>query len=412
MSKTIKDLIIITFATIALTVAIWLPHFLNLNSFYKLDYSAGFNTIYRNFDGLEYVMIAQTLYDPAKLEQLPQDLPASYFPAHFPGYALLILVFAPLFGFLKSMLLVSLLSTILAAFLFYKLVKDFKLTEHPLMLSLLFLILPARWLIVHSVGSSEPTFILFIIAAIYSIMKYELYRHSEQKRGISHGYYWIVLAGAAGFAAQFTRPPGAIFSLAVFIYLFWKLILPKHHILVISSEVERSLDGILKRSGKLIINYFPLILLPIGLLVVFYWYFLTFGDFFMYFKTGDNIHLTFPPYHVFNIAEYWVGDIWLEDMIYTFLIGFSGTFLLFKKNLKLMGIFVLIYMLAGISIAHRDISRYLLPIFPFILIAYEKFLTSKEFKWAAIIVLLGIYLYSQNFILQNVAPYPNVELFD
>jgi hypothetical protein len=388
MAKSLRDYIIITLATLLLTILVWLPHQLALNTFYKLDFSAGFNTIYRNFDGMEYVIIAKTLYDPEKIASLPQDLPASYFPAHFPGYALLILAFAPLLGFLKSMLFVSVLSTILAALLFYKLLKDFKLTENPLLLSLLFLILPARWLIVHSVGSSEPTFILFVLATIYSVMKFELHQK----------YYWIIVAGLAGFAAQFTRPPGALLSLAVVIYILWKIIAAKKHWH--------------KQLAKSVINYFPLVLLPLSLIAVFYWYQIAFGDFFMYFKTGDNIHLTFPPYHVFNIAEYWVGDMWLEDMIYIFLLGFSGTFLLFKKGLKLMGLFTLIYMIAGISIAHRDISRYLLPIFPFILIAFEKFLTSKEFKWAAAIVLLGIYLYSQNFIIQNVAPYPNVDLFN
>jgi len=236
--------------------------------------------------------------------------------------------------------------------------------------------------------------------------------HCERSAAISHGYFWIILAGLAGFAAQLTRPPGAILSLAVFAYLVWKVLSPKHHISVIPSGVEGSLDGIFKRIYKTILNYFPLILLPLGLVLVFTWYALTFNDFFMYFKTGDNIHLLFPPYQVFNIAEYWVGSMWLEDIIYIFLLGFSATFLLFKRKLNLMAVFCLVYMLAGISIAHRDISRYLLPIFPFVLIAFEKFLTSKEFKWAAIIVLLGIYLYSQNFILQNTAPYPNVDLFN
>jgi hypothetical protein len=404
MAKSLRDYIIITLSTLLLTFLVWLPHQLALNSFYKLDFSAGFNTIYRNFDGMEYIIIAKTLYDPQKIASLPQDLPASYFPAHFPGYALLILAFAPILGFLKSMLFVSVLSTILAALLFYKLLKDFKLTENPLLLSLLFLILPARWLIVHSVGSSEPTFILFVLATIYSIMKFEG-EHPVDVR--VKKYYWIILAGLAGFAAQFTRPPGALLSLAIFVYLLWKIlkqVQDDKHKNVIANTVKQSLLTIR--------NYFPLFLLPLGLFVVFYWYQIAFGDFFMYFKTGDNIHLTFPPYHVFNVAEYWVGDMWLEDIVYIFLIGFSGTFLLFKKGLKLMGLFTLIYMLAGISIAHRDISRYLLPIFPFVLIAFEKFLTSKEFKWAAAIVLLGIYLYSQNFIIQNVAPYPNVELFN
>jgi len=77
-----------------------------------------------------------------------------------------------------------------------------------------------------------------------------------------------------------------------------------------------------------------------------------------------------------------------------------------------MAFFVLIYLAASTLVAHRDISRYLLPIFPFILIAFEKVLTTREFKIILPIILLAIYLYSQNFILANIAPIPNLEIFN
>jgi uncharacterized protein with PQ loop repeat len=152
-TKTLKDISLITLITLILTFAIWLPHILKLN-FYGLNFSEGFNTIYRNYDGLEYVVIAKSLYFPEAMKAIPQSLPAIYYAAHFPGYALAILAFAPIFGFIKSMLFVALGFTILAAWMFYLLVRDFELTKHPVWLTFLFLILPARWLIIHSVGSS------------------------------------------------------------------------------------------------------------------------------------------------------------------------------------------------------------------------------------------------------------------
>src|SRR3989338_8302929 len=103
-------------------------------------------------------------------------------------------------GYLKSMLFVSLLSTILAAWAFYKLVKDFRLTDHPLFLSILFLILPARWMIVHSVGSSEPLFIFLVIQSIYFFMKNE----STSK------IQFLLLTTVTGIGAQLTRPPGIL----------------------------------------------------------------------------------------------------------------------------------------------------------------------------------------------------------
>jgi|SRR3989344_1096348 len=379
----IKDLIIIAGATILITFFIWLPHVLALPNFWGLNFSEGFNIIYRNFDGLEYVVIARSLYDPVIVDQLSIGLPSSYFASHFPGYSLVMTFFAPILGYLKSMLFVSLLSTIFSAWGFYFLIKDFKLTNHPLFLSLLFLILPARWLIVHSVGSSEPLFIFFIILAVYLFMKFE----QSQK------YYFLILAGLVGAGAQLTRPPGILLFIALALFIHFQLFARKI-------------------SFSKYLRYFPLLLIPFTLLGIFYLYYINLNDFWAYFHSGDNIHLTFPPFQVFNINQFWVGDIWLEDLIYIFILGFFGGVLLLKQKLYPLAFFVLTYLGISTFVAHRDISRYILPIFPFILIAYEKVLTSKEFKIILPIILIAIYLYAQNFILANSAPIPNLGIFD
>lgn len=389
MVKSVKDCIILALLTLVITFIIWIPHIMALPNFWGLNFQTGFSTIYRNFDGLEYVIIAKTFYDPLSIAALPQSLPANYFASHFPGYALLILSFSLILGYLKSMLFVSLLSTILASLAFYFLVKDFKLSNHPLFLSFIFLILPARWLIVHSVGSSEPTFILFIITAIYFFMKFERSRKFPS----------ILLAGIFGLLAQITRPPGILLFIALTLYVFYRFYL------------QGKLIGFQKELANHL-KYFPLILIPLGLIGVFYLYSQTYGDFFAYFKSGDNIHLTFPPFQVFNKFQFWVGDIWLEDIVYIFLLGFLGGVILLKQKLFPLAFFVLTYLTASTLIAHRDISRYLLPISPFILIAFEKVLTSREFKIILPIILLAIYLYAQNFMLANVAPIPNLESFN
>ena len=64
MNKTTTDLLIIILSTLIITFLIWLPHFLKLENFYGLNFSEGINTIYRNYDGLEYVVIAKTWYNP------------------------------------------------------------------------------------------------------------------------------------------------------------------------------------------------------------------------------------------------------------------------------------------------------------------------------------------------------------
>lgn len=387
--KTLKDLTYLLLATVVTTLAIWIPFIFQLNIF-GLNFAEGFNIIYRNFDGANYIIIAKSLYQEQIISAMPQSLPHTYFAAHFPFYSLMILVFAPFIGFLKSMLFVSVFFTLLSVWAFYFLVRDFKLTNHPLWLSLLFLVLPARWLIVHSVGSAEPTFIFFTIAALYYFLKF------EEKRN-----YWdITIAGLFGLLAQWTRPPGILLFMAFGVYFIWRAY-NKNIIKWISETISISF------------KHLPLALIPIGLLAVFGLYGIVYKDFFAYFHSGDNIHLVFPPYQVFNINQFWVGTIWLEDVLYVYMFGLLAGIMLLKNPVtRILGIYTLTYVGASLFVAHRDISRYTLPVFPFALIAFQKLLVSREFKIVFWILLLGIYLYSQNFILQNTAPITNVELFN
>lgn len=378
MNKTIKDLSLLALSCIVLTFLIWLPHYLKLN-FFNLDFSNGFNTIYRNYDGLEYITIAKSFYSGIPI----------YYASHFPFYSLLIAIGATIVGFLKSMVLVSLLFTVFSTWAFYKLIKDFKLSTSPLWLSILFLLLPARWVIVHSIGSPEPIFIFFTILCLYLFLKFEKLGKAK--------YLW--LSALAGVAAQLTRPPGILLFIGLMIYIHWKIY-----------QERKTLDLSIVLAKH--IRYFPFLLMPLALLGIFYLYQQNYGDFFAYFHSGDNIHLTFPPFQVFNKHQYWVGDIWLEDIIYIFLAGFMGGLLLLKQKLYPLGFYVLTYLFASVLIIHRDVSRYTVPIMPFVLIAYDKVLNTKEFKIVMVILVLGIYLYAQNFLINNVAPIPNLALFN
>ncbi len=382
MTTKFKDLSILAALTVLLTFLIWLPHILATPNFWGLNFSQGFGVIYRNYDGVEYITIAKTFYRPELIAQIPQSLSANYYAAHFPGYSVLILALSPLLGFLKSMLFISLAFTVFSAWIFYFLVKDFKLSSHPLFLSSLFLLLPARWVIVHSIGSAEPIFIFFVISSIYFFLRYEKYKN----------YLSLMLCAILGLFAQITRPPGILLFLALGLYILWQ--------------------GYKKKSISYFFSFFPLLLVPLSLLGIFYLYSQTYGDFWAYFHSGDNIHLTFPPFQVFNKHQFWVGEIWLEDIMYIFILGFLGGLLLIKQKLYPLAFFVLVYLGASTLVAHRDISRYTLPIFPFLLIAFEKVLVSREFKIILPIILLAIYLYSQNFLIENVAPIPNLGVYN
>lgn len=388
MTKTIRDLLILGFLTLFCTGLVWLPHIFRLGNFYGMDFSRGMATIYRNYDGIEYVIIAKTFYNPRLLSVIPQSLTAAYYASHFPGYSLVILIFAPFMGFLRSMLFTSLLFTLLSIASFYLMVQHFKLTRQPLWLATLFLILPARWLVVHSVGSSEPMFISFTILTLFLFMKFE-----QTNRII-----WIILAGLSGVLLQLARPPAILLFVALFLYVHWTFF----------QQIKTDFKSAFLKH----LRFFPLAFIPLTLLSIFRYFQLSLGDFWAYFHSGDNIHLTLPPFLVFNQSQSWVGTIWLEDVIYIYILGLLAGLLLFKQKLYLLSFFVLIYLLAVISVAHRDIARYSLPIFPFVLIAYEKILITREFKIVFAVVALAIYLYAQNFILGNTAPIPNIEVFN
>lgn len=380
--STLKDLLYIALFDLAITFLIWLPFLLKLNNFLGLDFSQGFLAIYRNFDGLEYVVIAKSLYNPHIIPQITYSLAPAYFPSHFPLYSLLMIPLAHILGYLKSMLIISVLFTILSAYAFYFLVKNFELTNHPLFLTLVFFLLPARWIIVHSVGSAETVFIFFSILTIYFFHKFEIKRTNK--------YIW--LSGVSLFLAQLTRPPAILLFGALGLFVLIKAIKQKNLFSIIV--------------------YYPLLLGPICLLAMFFWFQLVLGNFWAYFHTGDNIHLTLPPFSMFNKNQYWVGDIWLEDIVYIFLLGFSGGIVLLKSKIPVSGYFVLTYLAATVFVAHRDIARYSLPVAPFVLIAFEKYINTKQFRLALLIIALGLYLYSQNFLIQNTAPIPNLNLYN
>ena len=151
----------------------------------------------------------------------------------------------------------------------------------------------------------------------------------------------------------------------------------------------------------------PIVLIPITLLVVFGIYKITQNDFFAYFHSGDNIHLAFPPFQIFNSTSSWVGTFWLEEIILIYLIGAIGVIKLFMKKDYELAIFSSVFYLSTLFVSHRDLMRYFLPVVPFIFVAFSDSLIKKEFKIAFSIIIIPIYLFSLAFISQNVMPISN-----
>jgi hypothetical protein len=56
-------------------------------------------------------------------------------------------------------------------------------------------------------------------------------------------------------------------------------------------------------------------------------------------------------------------------------------------------------------VAHHDLVRYMLPIFPLtLIIGYERLLGAREFKLAMLLIVSAIYIYTWSGIQTNLAP--------
>jgi hypothetical protein len=377
MVKKIRSLLPLIALTFIPIMLIWLPFFLRLKSFWTIPLpQEGMATIVANYDGPLFLVVAKTLYNPELVGSFSFTLPAEYYVAHFPLFPLLIKIVAPLIGFPYAMLFVTCASSFLAIYFFKIFIKDYVNKKDVLWLTFVFLIFPARWLIVRSVGSPEPLFIATLIASVY---------YFKKKKYLN--------AGVWGALAQLTKSPGILLFIAYFFILF----IPEYKKLgrLDFSKWFRSLK--LKK-------YLQISLIPLSLLGLFVFYKIQLNDFFAYFHSGDNIHLFFPPFQIFNFSQPWVGTFWLEEVIFVYLFGILGLLRLIKQKQNVLAWFVGIFFVSTLFVSHRDIIRYSLPIIPFLFVAFSKEIVRRDFKIAMALIIIPIYLFSLAYISQNVMP--------
>lgn len=380
MPAKIKKILSSILISLIPTLLIWLPFFIRLDSFWSIPLPTnGLATIVSNYDGPLYMVVAKTLYNKQAIEtnfQFP--LPSEYYAAHFPLFPLFIKLFGVLVNYPYAMLLATLFSSMLAIYFFQKLISQYTDKNNVIFLTFMFAILPARWLIVRSVGSADPLFVASVIASLY---------YFKNKNYLASGLW--------GLVAQTTKSPGILLFISYAIYFLIPIFKIKATLLA------------QKISSFNIKKMYPLLLIPFGLILVFTFYYFRQGNFWAYFNSGDNIHLFFPPFSIFNYSAPWVGTFWLEEIIFIYLIGTIGVYRLFEKKEYELAIFSSIFFTLSLFISHRDLMRYILPLVPFLYVAFADILVKKEFKIALAVIVIPVYLYSLAFISQNVMPISN-----
>jgi len=202
----------------------------------------------------------------------------------------------------------------------------------------------------------------------------------------------LFLAGIFGAIAQITKSPGILLFVAYEVFVIINFLKKPR-----TKTCFNDLNHLIRQS-------LPLLLIPLSVLGVFWFYQIRTGEFLAYFHSGDNFHLVFPPYQGFFPERSWLGTFWNEDMVWQYLLGALTVFLLIKQKYYDLALFAGIFFSATLFVAHRDLARYSLPLLPFSLIAFDKFIQKKEFKIALLIILPAIYLYALNFIAGNIAP--------
>ncbi len=189
------------------------------------------------------------------------------------------------------------------------------------------------------------------------------------------------LAGLLGGLSAMTKTPGVLLVVAYGLIFIERII----------------------REKKFNWDWIPLMLIPTGLLSVFTLYAYQYNNFFAYFNTGGVVPTPYP-FSVFNFQARWVETAWLEEIVLYFVIYLYAIFQLRESKYRSFFYFPLVFFIASIFVQHRDLSRYMLPLWPFACIAFEKTFTSKKFLLVAAILLPAIFLYAWNFLLFNILP--------
>lgn len=376
MNKNLLQVILISIFTLFI---FWMPFLGKINQLWGIDFGGhGMETIVQNFDGLNFLVVAKSLYDPKIIETINAEFLTGndpiYFSAHFPLFAMVIRLFSSFLSLPNALLLTITLGNILLVIGIYNLAKlVFKDNRIATILTMLALFFPARMLSVRSVGSNEPLFIFLILTSLTYATKNKAWP-----------------SAIAGALAVLTRSPGIL----LFAVYLWQWVVD---------------HGEWATKTK---KYLPYLLMPATLLGLFVFYAVSYSDPLAYFHSGDNLHLFFPPFQIFSNTASWVSDMWREDIIYLYLFYGIGILMISDKwsMIKKWGI---VYGTTLLFVVHRDLARYALPLAPIALIGYMPMLEKipKKMWLAMMILIIPIYLMGWQFVLKNIQPISNWTIF-
>lgn len=360
------------FVALASLFISWSPFFNHQSKLLGVDFEgATMERIVANFDGLNFLVVVKTWYNPAQIAEGYQDILVGrrplYFSAHYPGMPAIVAIFDIFLSGPNALLATIVMSNILLGaglYAFFLLLTNKPKTATWLAVVALFF--PARMLADRMVGSNEPLFMFFVLVSLTMQAK---------------GRHW--LSAILGALAVLTRSPGIILYGAYMLQIWF---MTRQ---TIQEKIRLSI---------------PYLLIPLSLLGLWVFYGQQFGSFWAYFQVGGNINL-YWPFAVFSSHLDWVSGIWNEDLIYLLGLLMVGVMLFWQKYKKTpSAVYAILYGIFVISVAHRDLARYSLPVIPMVIAGIAPVFELKIVKIGLLILIIPSFLYAWQFVLANYQP--------
>jgi hypothetical protein len=354
--KTIRDCGIITIVFLLASLVFY--------GYFVWMTPGGMTTIYRNWDGPAYAIVAKSLYNPDIIENIntlaPDITRPSYFTQEYPLYPIFIRMFSAL-GYNEAMIVVSQMFSLLFILLCYFLFKHVQPESNALVLCLLLIFYLPRWFIVSKVGSSEPVYMFFATLSMYLYLK--------QK---------TVPSALSGALAVLTRLSGIFYFIGIAVFMVVRRLHPK--------------------------RFMPYLLMPLTLVLIFVFYGSVFGNIMISIDEYAKHPITqWPPFRNFTNLEYY-HDIWKEGQLLLHLLYAIAISVLISRKQYFLAITALPYFAYLFFVHHADMSRYLLPLMPLLFIAFEKQLSTKSVYIPMFLFVPIIYLIAISFVEYNLAP--------
>jgi hypothetical protein len=305
--------------------------------------------VYRFWDGPNYLTVARTLYDVAPENPLLAYVyTANYFLTHLPVYPLCVRAFAVLTGYEPALLVVSMLASVVAVLLFYRLARDVWKLENPAFLSLVMLFLPPRWVLYRSTGATESLALALTLASLL------FFERSQWGRSAVFG----------GLAAL-TRVSGVMLA-------------PAYAVVLVRRRAYRALAW--------------LAVIPAGLFVFCMFCALRFGDFFAYLRPHGGKLARLMPFGFLPVLFEKGLYHQVEFYILLALVYAVGTFRL-RAQFPVLFWYCVFELTLLICVSTEDWSRYFLAMAPFALVVgFRELIDTRFFRWALPVVAgLGIY---------------------